>query len=1270
MMLTTVMRPMHREMLEGVGSEMASMGYHLTSFDLVPLLRTFVPDFLCLLCCFLAYYKPQATSSRPTPLSTFLTLTLMYGLTIYHCSWFSFLYLSFAILWSLHIVYTSTPTGRTPYLLLNLICSTQITVSFWYCLPMYFSQIYVVPGSVGLIQPHDYSLWTIVICLYLLSDLYRDNNSDKRQGLEEKLVTIGQEERDSAEISVFKWVLLHTRSAEFMIGITRLLVVFWITRYREFLSVFPLLWLFSSIWLYNRRPWIYRLLNYLLLPAVLLSIFLHYIANIVPFLDISYYSLSPSLNFPLDQTLQLSFFLIILRLSSKLQTVRKSFPQKTDSFKAFLNEIIANFSKLSLTVLFIVGLSGIDLLHTPLLVLCIYFWVDAEAAKRLWGVLLGYTMWVLLVLYLWDLGLAWGVKWEQGVTTAVGLQSEWKLRQHWTWPDQYLLWALLAFEALQKICFEHLRDFSKYELSRTNLLLSCLLRIKTVILVFESRFEIWVLYTLMLLTTWLSDLNILNFFRYLLLIIYLVTHFTDISMRLGQAKVRPYWFIIKYYCGLVLVFRYVFQFARMAGAIDERKDSDTARDLQLLGVELYDPSGLYKAMISDLVLFVSSVLAHKALAHKTEEPVITPYRLRMSEVFAVVTPLGIAVIAMYWRLAGSMFLHVLVSVLYFTVSILHHSNSITTAFTSKTLYPLSSFSLNLRNFTWRVHFFFCILYLVTAYAVFVVKPEYMLPSEFDYAAWILYALGFWEVQHDGFLLNEIIGYVMILCLLIVEKHCLELTRRTHPETVTIQHQLTPDFQLWNHARVLFEELLLLGLLLIAFYKLTVVSILYVAVLVCLCLCGLENMTLLRLLTYVLGFAVVVQYGVLLSNISPQVSTAPYPNITSKPFPIPWYEQIPWRNINTDPAFYSMGTRVAEVQMVSWDVVLLAGVWVYFHYFAGNRPEVALQDPMGMQEGSGKESVWVWMKNFFYVTAHILITLLVLVFVSQSSGLSGLLYCSICLLLLIEATTLLNFSRQWERHITLVKLVFLPVLMLDFLSLIVYQTPTITYYIDIQLNIRQYLGLTSLLQPGEEAVRQFQWVVFKLISFMILRLLSKMYFNADFRTYIREYREKIQFEAEIIRERDTKDFETARETAFARQSQQQTSISLTLMDLLGIVKAWNEQKCDIQSSSERIQQCLNRTRERELKWEQKLLQYMTEWVNTSFFHDTVDAMKKPLPGQEEDPEVVYYPSWGRYLSLMWCIVASRTKEVCYLVFLLNHYHYASMESVVFPLTLLG
>lgn len=1249
-LLLSSIDPGHKEMLDRSATTLEVCGVFIQTWDFPSFLSTFLPDLLCLIFSCLAYMYPPSSPPHPNRFFTFLTLLLLYTAALYTCSWATLAYLLLAVLWNLHVVYASTPNNRLPYTALSILTCTHLVLTFTFRLA--HNPVYISP-SLGLVDEEDYWMLSLVTALFFLAE-WRREEEKTQETLQETLISAQEKQ---GEMTVLAWFYLHARSSELMIGVVRVLVVFWAERYREYISVLPLLWLFWSILVYSNRPVIVNLVNWLLVPSIVVGIFTHFIGNILPSAH-----LSPRLDF----FLQLSFLLFLLLLAHKLQSNRRPFPPKTDSFKAILNEAICNFHKVSLTLLFIVGLSRIDLLHTPLLILCVYFWVDAEAAKRYWSFLLGYTMLVLMFLYVWSLTLDSGVHLDIGLLRVIGLQETGKTGANWTWPEEHWLWGLLLIESLQKVCFEHLQDYTRYELSRTNLLLSCLLRVKSMVLLFESQFEIWVLYSVMLCTIWLSDLNILNFFRYLLLIIFFATHFTDTSMRRGQSKVRFYWFIIKYYSGLILVFRYVFQFSGLTGTLEAE------RDLKLLGVELYNLEELYKAMVGDLILFVSSVFASKALAHKSAEPLITAHRLMFSESFAVLAPLGIGMVAVYWRLAGSMLLNLVVIIVYFAVSVSHHSRSIISAFTSKTVHPHSAFSLSLRSFTWRVLFFFCVLSLVTDYIVFVLQPEYMLQAEFDYTAWIMYAAGFCIVGKTDSLLSETLGYALILCILIVEKHCLELTQQARLEGQTVQYQLTADFQVWNHARVLLEEVLLMGVLLLAFYKLTVISIVYVFVLFCLCICSKDNLTILRVFAYILSFSILLQYAVLLSNVSSAVSTAPYPQISAQPFLVPWYPIIPWRDPARDPVFYNLGTSLFQVHSLCLDFLLLTGLLLYFRYFASHRPEVALPDPLASPSSLDSQSVWVSLKNIFYVTAHILILLLVLLFVSQSSGLSGLVYCSLCLLLLVEANTLLNFSRQWERHITLVTRFFLPILMLDLLALMVYQMPVVRDFSGKSSDMQRALGLGSLWEGDngeEERYRQYRWVVFKALSFMVLRLLREMYSNPDFSNYIKEYRSQIQFEAEKIRERDKLGLETSREAEFKLQSQQKFDISRTLKDLLEIVHAWNEQKCDIQTSSEKIQQCLSKPEDVGMMWEQRVLLTLTNWVNGSFFHDFLEELKQPLPGQFVLPGPILYPSCKRYFTLLWYVICSRTQELCYLVFFLNHYYYASLESVVFPLSLL-
>jgi hypothetical protein len=92
------------------------------------------------------------------------------------------------------------------------------------------------------------------------------------------------------------------------------------------------------------------------------------------------------------------------------------------------------------------------------------------------------------------------------------------------------------------------------------------------------------------------------------------------------------------------------------------------------------------------------------------------------------------------------------------------------------------------------------------------------------ALWYMPVLGF--ARADSLLLFKVYGYFIVLLLLVAERHCLEHLKTTRDVETSIEEPVA-SFKYRGAIRKVGEESICMLMLLLAFYKLTFVSIVYV-----------------------------------------------------------------------------------------------------------------------------------------------------------------------------------------------------------------------------------------------------------------------------------------------------------------------------------------------------------------------------------------------------------------------------------------------------------
>ena len=441
----------------------------------------------------------------------------------------------------------------------------------------------------------------------------------------------------------------------------------------------------------------------------------------------------------------------------------------------------------------------------------------------------------------------------------------------------------------------------------------------------------------------------------------------------------------------------------------------------------------------------------------------------------------------------------------------------------------------------------------------------------------------------------------------------------------------------------------------------------------------------------------------MSNIRAEISQIPPPIVTNKPLPIPWFDSIEWGDPNNakdlphiedDPTFLNLGTNVYQIYNISYDLLILICILVYFEFVDENRTDVASEPSIPADQSSTELQnlpFRIKVKNLFYSIAHILVLVLVLIFVSQSNGLTSIIYCLFSLAFLMQANTLLNVNKEWEEYTRFLDNYFVTFLMVDLTALMLYQMPLSAVHTGTGNEFLKAVGLVSLWRAGDEvepveARVHYDWVVFKILTFIILRLLSKMFANEDFRLYITRYRKDIEASASDVRLGTAREFNNHRikvSEEFSRKKEESKQIIKKMLHEAG---EWYQKGKETSQMEVKGQTTPDVAVSVWVK--SVLLARLSKPLFSTFVANIAKKQSEEDDGEKPDCKVedreeplVHSPSsleaeasrinltCRRLALLLWYIVCSHTQEICFVLFFLNHYFYASVESLFFPFSTL-
>lgn len=1119
--------------------------------------------------------------------------------------------------------------------------------------------------------------------------------------------------------------------------LSRFLLFFWIFYFKSAFSVLIMLWLFYSIIDLDHDRMI-LMTRFTLIPLLTLDCFVTFIFQTInfdtPTIFGVFYRSFPAIEL-LFQMLTILTFIFINRTFG-YNTKVFEITTETKSVWGILYTIIQqNSDKLSLIILFLVGLSDINIFHIGFIVICLVFLFDIQLARKFWGLLMFYTMGILIVRYIWILILPIINIDDIEILELIGLPKNSQVEQekHSILPHDYYIWILLLSASIQNRAFgSTMFSLDYYKLTKSDFRAKHPLLVNYIVNIYEwyTIFQVWVSYFFVFLIMFLSPLNILNYVRFICFCLFMFIHLKDVNseISLNYLRVKKIWGITVYYSGVLLIVRYVYQFIPFMHLNIETQ-------YRLIGIEVYEESQLYKNMVSDCMLLLFSILESRNRTDNLdrgsfefeevgfltgvvranfsligqEKHVITALQY-LEEPFPLIVLFTVCTISVFWRLSLSMTCY-LVAIGWYLFKLGDYFGEVVE---HKQLYS-PEIEWDRRVSVWNVLFLFTFSNMILSYGEFLVTPDIFGEVLYQKVLWIYFCTGFSKTEGRT-LLSVSYGYVILWVLLIIERHCVEFMlntrvnisqedefRRLKNKNVTIMRTL--DF-----LRVFAEAIVPMFVLLIAFSKITFISIIYVlAVFLSIIFASPYRRT--HILNMIVIFMIWLQYILILSNIQSANSPEHLPK-DKKIINTPWYTRINWRT-KDDPVFLNLGTGIDQLQNAYYDLLCTLFIMIYYKFLCTKEHELFLLEMSNPDSHEkNKKIIFVYVKKIVYNLSHVIIFLFVLMFIIQNSGIISGVYCLFCLIFIYGANEVIRSERGWSRYMKTLRIYFLTFMLLDLTLNIMIQIPfgIMNISSDGWLNA---IGLQRLWRAGQDSPppdeeNLHKKVTFKIFAFAFLYMMYRMMRSKDFRERMTAERANLKAQGKIYGMTLAKEFNNKRIEENIRYQEKRKRFENELKKLDLNVQKWNqkfyeEKRESLIGTRNRANTAKRKTTihmdspksNNEPSFKTKLQNWLISFINPVLFRTYLDFLKakekiqvapeaenlddEKDEAQEEFEEInfnekqeltEYNLNWKNYFMMIILILISNTQALVYLFCVVNHLIYASLESLVFPVSVVG
>lgn len=920
----------------------------------------------------------------------------------------------------------------------------------------------------------------------------------------------------------------------------------WILVFNGPVGILLMYWMFSSI-LETNLSKTGKLTKFFLIPCLSSLLMFYYIFALIidegsiwnSFVSLEYFEVKMCL---IVATIYFSglFYKLCQRLPKKFEI----FSKVRGSVLTLLFKQIYLFS---LLVLFIVGLSDINLLHTGLMCLCIWFMLNPSARRTYWIVLVMYTMTILGIRYIWQVINDISQLKQHWAYQVIGLsQSETSLNSMII-PYDYLIWILLLSSSIQNVA-------NNIKLQETNTY-SFGLKIFLDTYNYFSHFEVWIMYCLLIIVQFLSQVNYLNLIRLLILILVLYNHLENYKNTIIKSYGQVYKFMVllEVYCGILLAVRYIYQFLMF---IPESKDLEFSS----IGFMVYDKKELYTSTASDCTLLIVSVIASRNCYRFRPRDSSRSLNFReikhkffnkyFSRPFQYIPIILIFYISIFEILSISMLIN-LVSISFYSIYTVNYFTKVSISLEHKH----KDREWTSRAVLWKILFLNTMICIIFSYARFLFGTNFEPYSWGAYLEWTFFLLGYTRSEDSQIVLVHSYLYIILLGILIIERHCLQyicpLSIQKQGEgwanfryskmknSFDLQHETLKqhlDFvRVLNLFKAICEALVPMMFFLLAYEKLSIVSVFYV-ILVFLNFLT-QNLTKIRFLFFALVFLTVLQYTFFVSNINED--TAKYFPSTKPPIAIPWFED------KSEQAVYFLNGQ-KHLQSVFLDMATMVFILAYYYYLSYREVQLLyLEELYAMYknknlnltdiEGDKKKCSYVikealvLIKKAFYQFSRNIVVGIALLFITQSLGLLSAIYCIFCLVFIMKESSI-YVTKSVDSYVNLLTW-FLRFLVLDLTLQIFIQLPLV-----IEENTEfeawcKYIGLLKLVNSNTKDPKTLESnyiiVLGKIYTFFIVFVINRMMKTKDYEEHINRVFCEMEKKAKNIAIEMTKQFNNER-----------------------------------------------------------------------------------------------------------------------------------------------
>ena len=1104
-------------------------------------------------------------------------------------------------------------------------------------------------------------------------------------------------------------------------GICMFNIFLWIANFRGYVQIIMIIWMFYAI--IEKKEYMDRLMlvvtRQFFIPLIITDcciLYLYSMINVELPVYISNYKKDYSQLYVLYEFWTISMFFVLQRRYKKKNIDNKN---SSINMNIIIGIFLENSNKVALIVVFIIGLSRINLFHLGFMIIFLVFMLSSEISKKYWIILVLYTQVMIMIEYVFGIVIYSGVTVHQTpALTLIGLSSKEIDLIAVIFPQNFLTWILLLSAAMQLSAYR-----SSYIVRN---------RRETVqgakgslVIVFFSKlyayiifFHVWIVYIAIFFAIMMSSLNLINYGRLMLLVILYCLHIMNTTQTLAQnmPKVERRWNLLVYYSGAVLVVRYLYQFFRFA--------EEYVLTSKFIGIDIYSDAELYENMVTDCIILlvcvyqktrmntlrdidnpsgneyisITEMIRLRGLSRSTAHESVKTFGISY---FCYVTFVVIFAMTVYYRISASMFLYVISIIIYSGAVETHIFRSIKNKEDHN-----HELVKNYRIRIWKVLMVLTIIYILVSCLSFCIRKN-VFTRNYHNMEWAYFIMGF-SIVGDHFPLVSNYQYMLICLLLTIERHFLD---------DLIQHgvgDLTPKTPKANLIiKILIESFLPSLTLAVSFSKLTVVSIYYSVIVLASIL--VRSYIRARILFYTILVASLVQYLSLLINLSKYDSPYPVPDHSKDP---------PWKAIYNDRendtlTFFNVGTQMKQTLGLFGDLGVIWVLCIFFALFAmaeGDLQTVFKQRESGLTKKQRK------YKEIVYSVMHFLVLFIVLVFISESSGFFSLFYCIFCLISIFLANRILRNLNSFNKYKKLLKYFLVPLMTGELFIQTLFQIPIHGHFNTYDEEWFNAIGLAQLWTAGghepKDIEQKYKRIYFKIFTLGFILLVSWMMNTEDYLKFVKNLSKKYRIKAKKLAIQLAYNFNNQRVKKIKERKQEQERAKKELELLEENVKRWNLKYYERSTinfkagigSEENIETVTSENLKSKYKpGVRRMLQnYLIHNINPIIFkhflcriklkknemikkeeQDEKERMQAGVLGEgtesislSDDEEQrrrlitklkkkqhVYILNYKDYMKLLLYAACSSTQAIVFFFFFMNHFYYASLESLIFPLSIL-